>query len=63
VNQKDEEDLIILTNLLNYESEVLCQFMNLGVFFISKTTQPIRSHKVKSEALCHFNIEINTSED
>jgi hypothetical protein len=34
-----------LTDLLNYESEALSQFINLGVSFISKATQLIKAHK------------------
>jgi hypothetical protein len=47
--------IIILTDLLDYESETLSQFINLGVLFISKAAQPIQTHKVKPKALCHFN--------
>jgi hypothetical protein len=40
-----------LTDLLDYESEALSQFMNLGVSFWYMMTLPIQSHKGKPEAL------------
>jgi hypothetical protein len=50
-----ENRIIILADLLDYESEALGQFINLGVLFISKAAQPIQTHKIKPEALCQFN--------
>jgi hypothetical protein len=40
-----------LTDLLDYESEALSQFMNLGLSFWYRMTLPIPSHKAKLEAL------------
>jgi hypothetical protein len=40
-----------LTDLLDYESEVLSQFMNLDLSFYFSAILPIQSHKTKLEAL------------
>jgi hypothetical protein len=60
VNQKISElnSYAHLTDLLDYESEVLGQFMNLCVSFWFRTTLPIQSHKVKPKALCHLALRL-----
>jgi hypothetical protein len=47
-----------LADLLDYESEALSQFMNLGVSFCYRVTEPIQSHKAKHEALCQLTLRL-----
>jgi hypothetical protein len=60
VNQKinDLNSHAHLTDLLDYESETLSQFMNLGLSFCYRATEPIQSHKAKPEALCQLTLRL-----
>jgi predicted RNA-binding protein Jag len=56
--QKTECNSDVLIDILDYESEALSQFINLGASSISKETQSIQSHKVKPEALASLTLRL-----
>jgi hypothetical protein len=60
VNQKTSElnSHARLTDLLDYESESLGQFINLGMSFWYRTILPIQSHKVTPEAICQLTLRL-----
>jgi hypothetical protein len=53
----------VLTDLLDYEFEALSQFMNLGVLFWYRATEPIQSHKTELEALSQLVLRVGESGD
>jgi hypothetical protein len=60
VNQKisDLNSHAHLTDILDYESEALSQFMNISVSFYHRATELIQSHKANPEALCQLTLRL-----
>jgi hypothetical protein len=53
----------VLTDLLDYEFEVLSQFMNLGMSFLYRATELIQLHKIKLKALSQLVLRVGESRD
>jgi hypothetical protein len=53
----------VLTDILDYEFEVLSQFINLSVSFWYRATELIQSHKTKLEALSQLVLRVGKSGD
>jgi hypothetical protein len=49
----------VLTDILDYEFEAISQFMNLGMSFWYRVTEPIQSHKTKLEALSQLVLRVD----